>query len=583
MPGFFVISTYLKANSSSPSINIDKFNQQLFYESQEESIHIFSDSNQKFKNDQLFFQDENYIIVLEGVILNCKHLCQKYKKEDWKSTFVAMYEQNNDTFHLEFRGSFYGLVYDKNSHKWQVFVSPIGDKEVFYSQNSNQVLFGSEIKYFINYFKKNSLPYQLDVDAAYMILTFGFLLEGFTLFKEIRKITAGHQVMIESRILNINQYHQFSSQKEIDISEEAAIEKLDTLFKQAIKRNFDKDIEYGYQHLVTLSGGLDSRMTTWVAHQLGYSNFLDITFSQSGYLDQTIAQKIAFDLNHTWLYKTLGKGLYLKTEFQNTLHICGGAVAYCSLAHVNSFMTSMNSAPFGIVHTGGLGDMTIGSYYSKRKEKNGLVNYKAATHSLKLMDRIDQLSSEISKHYANTEIFLLYNRWLNGTLQGNLVFQKGSETLSPFYDLDFMEFCMSLPLELKMDHYLYKKWIKTKYPEAGKYKWEYLDANLYQFTLKFNGHTHSLPKIKRAIIKRINKYIFKGSKPSRHNMNPLDFWYQNNSEIRDFMDSFMKENIPLLDAYPLLQKDIDTLYKTGDTYEKTQAMTVLGAFKMYFH
>ncbi len=57
---------------------------------------------------------------------------------------------------------------------------------------------------------------------------------------------------------------------------------------------FDKDIEYGYKHLVSLSGGLDSRMTTYVANDLGYGDsIVNLTFSKTNYVDEQTAKDIA--------------------------------------------------------------------------------------------------------------------------------------------------------------------------------------------------------------------------------------------------------------------------------------------------
>ena len=53
--------------------------------------------------------------------------------------------------------------------------------------------------------------------------------------------------------------------------------------------------------MACLSGGLDSRMTVWVAHDLGYTHQLNMTFCQSNYLDFKIAQQIATDLRHDFM------------------------------------------------------------------------------------------------------------------------------------------------------------------------------------------------------------------------------------------------------------------------------------------
>lgn len=74
-------------------------------------------------------------------------------------------------------------------------------------------------------------------------------------------------------------------------------------FKNAIKRAFEKDLEYGYKHLVALSGGLDSRMTAWVAHTMGYTNMLNYTFSQTDYLDEKVPKQITDKLKQSGCLK----------------------------------------------------------------------------------------------------------------------------------------------------------------------------------------------------------------------------------------------------------------------------------------
>ena len=32
-----------------------------------------------------------------------------------------------------------------------------------------------------------------------------------------------------------------------------------------------------------------------------------------------------------------------------------------------------------------------------------------------------------------------------------------------------MNFCLTIPLELRFGHYIYDKWVVTKYPDAAKY------------------------------------------------------------------------------------------------------------------
>ena len=63
----------------------------------------------KYMQDKLFCQNERYILILEGVILNKQELCNKYKGT-WEEAVIKMYEQSGVTCMKELRGSFSGAV-----------------------------------------------------------------------------------------------------------------------------------------------------------------------------------------------------------------------------------------------------------------------------------------------------------------------------------------------------------------------------------------------------------------------------------------------------------------------------------------
>ena len=103
-----------------------------------------------------------------------------------------------------------------------------------------------------------------------MLLTFGGTLEKRTLFKNIKKLNYATIFEISiSKEIKEKKYFDFDNTPDNSITEEMAIEKIDELFRQAIKREFEKDKEYGYAHIGSLSAGRDSRMTVWVAHEMG--------------------------------------------------------------------------------------------------------------------------------------------------------------------------------------------------------------------------------------------------------------------------------------------------------------------------
>ena len=238
----------------------------------------------KFMNDRLFVETDKYLVVVEGVVLNNHDLMAQYHASSWFDCVIAMYEQEGNAFFNAFRGSFSGLFYDKHQNKWLIYTNHIGDKQVFVYKTADGYIFASEIGFIVDTAKLNKLPLTINETGAYMSLTFGFCIEDATLVQEITKLCAGHYFKLENGKLEDIQYHRFTN-KPRQMTQQEAVEGIDKYFRQAIRRAFEKDKEYGYRHIACLSGGLDSRMTVWVAHEMGYTDQLNITYSESGYLD----------------------------------------------------------------------------------------------------------------------------------------------------------------------------------------------------------------------------------------------------------------------------------------------------------
>lgn len=174
----------------------------------------------------------------------------------------------------------------------------------------------------------------------------------------------------------------------------------------------------------------------------------------------------------------------------------------------------------------------------------------------------------------------MYNRGFNFALNGNLAFQEFTESMSPFCDVDFLQYCMNIPLKYRVGHNLYFKWIIKKYPKAAEYIYESIKAKI------------TTPKVyirsKDFFIRGTNKVLRKLNLPTlygyntKNGMNPFDYWYRTNSELKEFIDSYYKQNIKLLDK--LNEKELkvmcENLYNNGITVEKLQVLTVLATVKL---
>lgn len=546
----------------------------------------------KFMNDRLFAETDKYIIVVDGVIVNNHDLMTQYQSSTWLDCVAKMYELEGDAFFNAFRGSFSGLLYDKAQDKWLIYTNHIGDKQVFLYRTSDGYLFASEIGFIADTCKLNKLPITFDETGAYMTLTFGFCIEDKTLVQEVTKLCAGHYFKLQNGKLEDIQYHRFTN-KPRQMTIEEAVEGIDKYFRQAIKRAFEKDKEYGYRHLACLSGGLDSRMTVWVAHQMGYTDQLNITYSQSGYLDFSIAQQIATDLHHDWLFKPLDGGDCIK-DIDTVSAMTYGSANFFGLAHGLSMERLINYDNLGVIHTGQLGDVILGTYLKKMEYGQKPIVTDGA-YSEELRERIENY--QFKYDYEDKEIFMMYNRGFCGIAQGLLTFQENSESYSPFTDVDFFEFAYSIPLEWRFRHKIYFDWMLAKYHEAAEYIWENTGRkiqrtenrklrtmNVFGYTVPHYSERYAFKQYVRGFILRRLGLYKKGQKrktltvTSKFNMSPMDYWYNTNPLLREFMDAYWKENEKILPQNQI-GGDLRHLFVDCVLYDKLEALTVLGALK----
>lgn len=534
----------------------------------------------KFLGDKLFYEDDEHIIVLDGVILN-KNLLKK-ENEAWHEAALRLYRSEGIYFFKRFRGSFIGLFYSKREEKWIIFNDQLGTKALYYHQVNNELFVSSELKNLHALFKKWKVQTYLNHQSVYSLLTYGYMLDDNTLWNEIKKLPPGSCIIFEGKRAQITQYYRLPKAPVNDArSRQELIDDIDEKFRAAIRLQFEKDREYGYRHLVGLSGGLDSRMTSYVAHDLGYRSQINFTFSQTNYLDETIPKKIAEDLKHEWIFKALDNGLFLK-EIDEAVEMTGGTTLHYAVAHANSIYKFLNFDRFGILHSGQLGDVIISSFIKDFEDKE--IGRKS--FSKKLQNKISE--KRVMPSIEEKEHVLLYRRGINGANSGLVTAQQYTETVSPFYDIEFLEFCLTIPIKIRSGHSLYRDWVIQKYPRAAEYIWETtkkpLNTKIKKPMVLTIGHKKiPLKSIWPIILHKagLRERFSKKKITSKKTMHPFNYWYENDPELREFFDSYYRENFNHLNnGEEGLKNEVSDFYTNGTPLQKTMVLTLLSALKL---
>ena len=247
-------------------------------------VHLDYLKSEKFSKDKFYSDSDSFLIILDGVILNKRELLADSQFDDWEVYLTNHLQDFRSITFAHFIGSFWGVIIDKSSGESIVFGDQIGSKQVFYTSSKHVLIVSTNSARLTGYLKNHdTLRSTLNEQAAYFLLSFGYVIEDFTMVQEIARLQPGCYLKdAPGKHALPSRYHTFVKEAKV-MSDEEAIEGIDFHFRNAVKRAFEKDKEYNYRHLVALSGGFDSRMTTSVAHEMGYTDQANITFSQTGY------------------------------------------------------------------------------------------------------------------------------------------------------------------------------------------------------------------------------------------------------------------------------------------------------------
>lgn len=553
MYGFYINSnTSLLANSD----NSEEFAQTISYK----SFFFGYKSFNKFAEDKFFMETNEFILGLDGVILNLQALKRQYAISDFSKLIVSLFNKENSQFVSKLKGEFSGFIFEKISENLLVYNNQTATKQIFYSQIDNNFLIAPTLKSITSERLKAGFTNSLNLNATYNFLTYGGMIEEQTLVEEVYKLGAGEFLSFKNKHLSKAKYYDYN---EIEITihnKEKAVKRIDEVFLHAIELEYQKDKEYNYDLLATLSGGLDSRMNVMLAHKMGFKP-TTFCFSQSNYLDEKIARKIANDLNLDFKFIPLDGGDYLK-NLTNMVSINNGLQFYHGSAHYNFALHQLDLTNYGLMHTGQIGDGIFGGFVSNTKEKN----YLSKTVSTRFINKT-AIKKSVLDTYRDEEVFKLYQRVFNLANFGSyMVEQHQTYLVSPFMDVDVIQVALAIDPKLKINQDIYLDWMNQLHPKVTNYIWERTGFKPNKkWKTSFSRYT-----------KKIKKEFFNAThQEDKLSMNPLDYWLKNNKSIHEFYSRTFNTNKVLVEDNTELFKDINNLFTTGNLTEKALVLTLL--------
>lgn len=386
-----------------------------------------------------------------------------------------------------FNGMFAFVIWDRARQKLFLARDRFGVKPLYYTQQGQTFLFGSEVKAILAH---PAYQTRLDKEALLEYFTFQNFFTDRTLFADVRLLPAGAMLSLslgEQTHAKPRQYWDYHFGEPAEpCDEQEYVEELDRLFRQAVNRQLISDVDVGSY----LSGGMDSGSITAVAAtQLPYLK----TFTCGFDLHSASGIEMGFDEREkaeymSYLFKTEHYEMVLKAGDMErvlprlTWHLEEPRVGQ---SYPNFYAAQLASKFVKVVLSGGGGDELFGGYpwrYYRAVVNTNFEDYVDKYYQYwqrlipnKAIQRVfapvwpevkgvwtrDIFRDVFQTHapqltrpedYINHSLYFEIKTFLHGLLvvEDKLSMAHGLETRVPFLDNDLVDFAMRVPVRLKL-------------------------------------------------------------------------------------------------------------------------------------
>ncbi|WP_027363164.1 asparagine synthase (glutamine-hydrolyzing) [Desulfospira joergensenii] len=247
-------------------------------------------------------EDGSIWIVFNGEIYNFQDLKDElvkighqFKTNSDTETIVHGYEQWGEKIIEKLRGMFSFAIWDQNRQKLLLARDRLGKKPLYFFEDKNRLIFGSEIKAIL---ELSNVERQVDETALSDYLSLLYVPSPKSIFKNIHKLPAAHYAVVSKENIQVRPYWDLSFFPEHEYTENQMMDEMISILEDATRMRMISEVPLG----AFLSGGVDSSAV--VAMMSGFSDTPvktnSISFSVAKYNEIDYARKIAglFETDH---------------------------------------------------------------------------------------------------------------------------------------------------------------------------------------------------------------------------------------------------------------------------------------------
>ena len=255
----------------------------------------------------IYNEDKSKVIIFNGEIYNYKEIKKdlikkghKFSTESDTEVILHGYEEYNEDILSKLRGMFAFVIYDTANKSLFGARDFYGIKPFYYYKNSDEFIFGSEIKSFLGHpnFKK-----ELNRDMLKQYLTFQYSVLEDTFFKNVYKLMPGHYFVYKDGYLDIKKYYEIKFEEDDSKNLQEWEDIIRKELNESIKYHKISDVEVGS----FLSSGVDSSI---IATLSDVDKTFTVVYENKKYSEIDYAKDLSKKINVKNVSKKISKEEY---------------------------------------------------------------------------------------------------------------------------------------------------------------------------------------------------------------------------------------------------------------------------------
>jgi len=305
-------------------------------------------------------KEENLVVVFNGEIYNYKELKEELKDYKFQTScdteiLLAGYEKWGTDLPNHLRGMFAFAIYDTLEKTLFCARDHFGIKPFYYYQNEDTFLFASEIKAFLKH-PKFEKKFNEKILSSY--LSFSFTPTTETFFEGVKRLDAGHSLIVKDGKIEIKRYYDLTFNVEKK-DYEKTVEEVGKIMEDSVNHHMISDVEVGS----FLSSGIDSSYIVSLAKP---DKTYTVGYDIKKYNEIDYAKDLAEKLNIKNTCKKITKKEYMESIEKIMYHMDEPASDPAVVALY--FVANLASKDLKVVLSGEGADEFFGGYNYYREE-----------------------------------------------------------------------------------------------------------------------------------------------------------------------------------------------------------------------